>query len=391
MRFRPALAVSAVLALGITSVTSSAALGATTGDPLAESQFGIDQVRAPAAWATSTGAGAVIAIVDSGVELDHPDLDGQLLQGATFLDCPSKGSCGNGDWESGPEDRRATKSTHGTHVAGIAAAETGNGIGVAGVARDARILPVKVLDEEGGSFEDIAAGIDFSVQQGADVVNLSLGALPGVQALTFTGVISDVQDAITRAREAGVVVVAAAGNDFVSPLCGTPAFDSGALCVTATDKREQRSVYSNLGINAELQAVAAPGGSLVPVCGEDIVSTVPLGTGRSTACTGYGTDYDEYAGTSMATPHVAGVAALLAAQGRGGDEIMDVLLATSRQPVTGARGAYTPTHGFGIVDAEAAVATPVLGTGPGSGTGATSGGGGNGGGKGKKDRGQGGR
>ena len=374
MRVRPALALAAALSLAAGGMTASA-LGAETGDPLSGAQFGLDQVRAPAAWTTTTGAGAVVAIVDSGVDFDHPDLKGNLLQGATFLGCKSEGSCGNGDWESGPADRQEVKSTHGTHVAGIAAADAGNGIGIAGVAHEAKILPVKVLDEDGGSFKDIAKGIDFSVANGADVVNLSLGAIPGAQALTFTGLIRDVQDAITRARAAGVVVVAAAGNDFVSPLCGTPAFDTGALCVTATDKREQRSVYSNLGVNPELDVVAAPGGSILPLCGEDVVSTVPLGTGRAASC-GYGTDYDEFAGTSMATPHVAGVATLLAAQGRGGDEIMDVLLRTSRQPQTDARGLYTPTHGFGIVDAAAAVAVPVVGTGAGSGT---SGGGGKGG------------
>jgi thermitase len=96
------------------------------------------------------------------------------------------------------------------------------------------------------------------------------------------------------------------------------------------------------------------------VCGEDVVSTVPLGTGRSSSC-GYGKDYDEYAGTSMATPHVAGVAALLAAQGRTGDNIVDTLLSTSRQPRTNLRGVFTPSYGFGIVDAQAAVAAPGAG------------------------------
>jgi len=355
---RGALAGSAatLLALGMAGAVPASA--ASTGDPLAPAQFGVDQVRAPAAWSTSTGAGAVVAVVDSGVDLGHPDLDGKLLPGATFLDCGSAGPCGNGDWESGPSARAASKSTHGTHVAGIAAAETGNGVGIAGVGRDASILPVKVLDEEGGSFEDIAAGIRWSVDNGADVVNLSLGAIPGAQALTYTGLISDVQDAITYARANGVVVVAAAGNDFMVPLCGTPAFDDGALCVTATDKREAPAAYSNMGLKPDLASVAAPGGSILPACGEDVVSTVPLGTGRSSTCAGYGTDYDEYAGTSMATPHVAGVAALLAAQGRDDDAIMDVLLSTSRQPRTDARGLFTPQYGWGIVDAAAAVAAP---------------------------------
>jgi subtilisin family serine protease len=380
---RSALAGSAAALLALGTAGAVPASAAQTGDPLAPGQWGVDQVRAPAAWSTSTGDGAVVAIVDTGVDLDHPDLDGKLLPGATFLDCDSRGSCGNGDWESGPEKRSRSKSTHGTHVAGIAAAETGNGVGMAGVGRDADILPVKVLDEEGGSFEDIAAGIRWSVDQGADVVNLSLGAIPGAQALTYTGLISDVQEAITYARDNGVVVVAAAGNDFMVPLCGTPAFDDGALCVTATDKREAPAAYSNMGLKPDLASVAAPGGSILPVCGEDVVSTVPLGTGRSSACPGYGTDYDEYAGTSMATPHVAGVAALLAAQGRDDDAIMDVLLSTSRQPRSDVRGAFTPQYGWGIVDAEAAVAAPgaeptsTPSKGPGGGNG-----GGNGGGKG---------
>jgi serine protease len=313
-------------------------------------------VRAPQAWSASTGAGTIIGVVDSGVDYDHPDLKPKLLSGATFLDCGNN-PCGNGDWESGPADRRELRSPHGTHVSGIAAAATSNGVGIAGVAPDARVLPVKALDEDGGSFEDIALGIRYAVDHGADVVNLSLGALPGVQALVITGLITDVQDAITYARSKGVVVVAAAGNDFVS-ICGTPASDEGALCVASTDKREARSAFSNFAFKPGLDAVAGPGGSALPVCGEDVLSTVPLGTGINETC-GYGKDYDEFAGTSMATPHVAGVAALLAAQGRTDDQTIDVLEATARNPVTGMRGTYDPIYGYGIVDAAAAVAAPV--------------------------------
>jgi subtilisin family serine protease len=350
-RVTSALAAACALAL-----IAAAPAAAAPDDPLYADQWGPQQVRAEQAWSTSTGSGTIIGVVDSGVDFNHPDLAGKLMQGATFLDC-GRTSCGNGDWESGPAERQATKSTHGTHVAGIAAAATGNGVGVAGVAPDARILPVKALDEDGGSFGDIALGIRYAVDHGASVVNLSLGALPGAQALVITGLISDVQEAIAYARERGVVVVAAAGNDFVAPLCGTPAFDRGALCVVSTDKREARSAFSNFAFNQELDAVAAPGGSLAPVCGEDVVSTVPLGTGRAAAC-GYGTDYDEYAGTSMATPHAAGVAALLAAQGRTDENIMTALETTARNPGTGARGVFDPVYGYGIVDAEAAVAAP---------------------------------
>ena len=356
MRLSPLTALTASAVALAAAVAAPTAAVAATNDPLSGKQWGPAQVRAEQAWPTSTGSGAVIAVVDSGVDLGHPDLKAKLLSGATFLDC-GKTSCGNGGWLSGPSDRKDTASTHGTHVAGIAAASTGNGVGIAGVARDAKILPVKVLDEEGGSFEDIAAGIRFSVDKGADVVNLSLGAIPGVQALTYTGLISDVSDAVAYARSKGVVVVAAAGNDFQVPLCGTPAFEDGAVCVTATDKREAPAAYSNMGLKPDLTSVAAPGGSIAPACGEDVVSTVPLGTGRSSVC-GYGKDYDEFAGTSMAAPHVAGVAALLADQGRSDDNTVATLLDTSRQPLTDVRGVFTSSYGWGIVDAQAAVAAP---------------------------------
>jgi subtilisin family serine protease len=348
-------AVSAVLMLTCAPAATAALVVKSAADPLSAQQWGLQQVRAPQAWAHSTGAGTIIGVVDSGVDFDHPDLSAKLLTGATFLDCGTA-SCGNGDWESGPPTRAMSKSTHGTHVSGIAAASTNNGIGIAAVAPDAKVLPVKALDEEGGSFEDIALGIRYAVDHGADVINLSLGALPGSQALVITGLVSDVQEAIAYARANGVVVVAAAGNDFAS-ICGTPAWDDGALCVVSTDKREARSAFSNFAVKPGLDAIAAPGGSLLPICGEDVLSTVPLGTGASIVC-GYGADYDEYAGTSMATPHVAGVAALLAAQTRSDDNIVAALRSTARNPLTGLRGAFDPVYGYGIVDAQAALAAP---------------------------------
>ena len=351
---------AAALAAGATAVVTAVALTATPAaaapnDPLYAKQYGPQQVRAEQAWATSTGAGAVIAVIDSGVDLGHADLAGKLVPGATFVDCGDT-PCGNGDWK-GPDGVAQDNDTHGTHVAGIAAAATGNGIGIAGVARDAKVMPVKVLEDGSGSFEDIAAGIRWSADHGADVINMSLGALQGVQALVLAGVITDVQDAVTYAVGKGVAVVAAAGNDAV-PLCNEPAFDAGVLCVAATDKREAPAAYSSGTIKPDLMAVSAPGGSLLPICGEDIVSTVPAGTSNSGATCGYGNAYDEYAGTSMATPHVAGVAALLAAQGRSVQNIYDTLMDTARTPGSLARGVYTPEYGYGIVDAQAAVAAP---------------------------------
>jgi serine protease len=320
-------------------------------------QWSLQQINADEAWTTSTGFGQVIGIVDSGVDLSHPDLQGKLVPGATFSGCAGNANgCGNGDWKSAPT--AGTPSPHGTHVAGIAAAATGNGIGIAGVAPDAKVMPVKVLENGSGTFEDIAAGIRWAADHGANVINMSLGAIQGVQALVITGVESSVQDGVTYAVSKGVAVIAAAGNDSV-PVCNTPGFDSGTLCVTATDKREAPAAYSSGAVKPDLNAVAAPGGSAAPICGEDIVSSVPTGTSVSGPTCGYGNAYDEYAGTSMATPHVAGVAALLAAQGRSVQNIYDALTTTARTPGSSTRGVFTTQYGWGIVDAAAAVAYPI--------------------------------
>ena len=187
------------------------------------------------------------------------------------------------------------------------------------------------------------------------MVNLSLGALPGVQALELTGVESTVTEAIAYAAENGVLVVAAAGNESF-PLCASPSFNPCAICVTATDSNDAPAWYSNDAVKPDMEAVAAPGGQGLLFCEEDVVSTVPVGTG-SEACGE--SDYDYYAGTSMAAPHVAGVAALLYAQGRSYENVKEALISTARQPLLGT-GLYSPDYGHGIVDAEAAVAWPVV-------------------------------
>ena len=339
---------------GVSLVAATAVAGpanATTTDPLRPQQWGLDQIHAEQAWTSTTGAGAVVAVVDTGVDLNHPDLKANLVPGATVVGCSNgQQTCGNGDWK-GTDGVAQPNDTHGTHVSGIIAAVTNNGIGVAGTAPDAKVMPIKALEDGSGSFEDIATGIRYAVDHGANVVNLSLGAMPGAQALTITGVDTTVTDAITYANQHGVLVVAAAGNESF-PVCDDPSFENGALCVTATTRDETPAWYSNGAVKPDMEAVAAPGGAGLVFCEDDIVSTVPQGTG-SAACGQQ--DYDYYAGTSMATPHVAGVAALLFAQGRTLDNVKSALIDTARTPGAGT-GVFTTSYGHGIVDAAAATA-----------------------------------
>jgi subtilisin family serine protease len=308
-------------------------------DPLFPRQWALDQVNAPEAWARgATGAGTTVAVVDTGVDLQHPDLSSKLVAGHDFV-------AGSNDCPAGPQDENG----HGTHVAGIAAAVTDNGIGVAGVAPDAQIMPVRVLDAEGsGASEDVAAGIVWAADHGADVINLSLGELPIVGQLEPLN--AEIEAAVTHAWDAGSLVVAAAGNESF-PLCSYPSFADHGVCVGATDSRGLPSYYSNFPNNKTMLGFRAPGGVGSIFCedDEDIWST--MWPGSDFDCTGSGllSGYDTLAGTSMASPQVAGVAALLSGQGLTNQQIVDKLKATSSN-----HGTYDPVMGYGIVDADAA-------------------------------------
>lgn len=346
---------AAACAIGLVATAGSA--GAATNDPLRDSLWGLDQINAEQAWPQSTGEGAVVAVIDTGVDLGHPDLAGRLVPGADFVCGEQAGSCGDGGWK-GQDGVGQESDVHGTHVAGTIAAVADNGIGVAGVAPDAKIMPIKVLEDGSGTNEDIAEGVRHAADNGADVINLSLGGLPGTQIFSILGLDTTMQDAIQYARDKGTLTVAAAGNTSTL-LCNDPAFSSDSICVGATDRNELKSYFSELPVKLSGKGVAAPGGSgrlLGGDCSEDILSTVPRGTGTDEC--GEGTDYAAFAGTSMATPHVAGVAAILYAQGRSMTNVEEAILSTSRHPLLGIRGGYSALYGRGIVDAEAAVASP---------------------------------
>jgi subtilisin family serine protease len=309
--------VVALLALLLLAAPAGAA------DPGRGKQWNLDQIEADAAHAVSTGAGAVVAVVDSGIQADHPDLAGHVGAGYDFVQRDATPQDGNG---------------HGTHVSGIIAAASGNGIGVESVAPGATIMPVRVLDDSGaGNTDTVAAGVDWARTHGADVINLSLGS--EVPLIGAAG--GDAFDAaLHRAIAAGIVVVAAAGNNGV-PICEQPSAGDGLLCVGAVDKRKQRSFFSSFGSGLGLVAPGGSGGSEAGMTGEDVLSTYK------------GSTYQELAGTSQAAPHVSGVAALLVARGVRGQAAVKRILATATDLGTPGNDAQ---YGAGLVDARAAVA-----------------------------------
>jgi subtilisin family serine protease len=329
---RTTLALLLVLLAALTGASAATA----ASDPMRSQQWGLDTIEADAAHTTSTGSGAVVAVIDSGVLASHADLAGRLLPGHDFVQN-----------DATPQDENG----HGTHVTGIIAADAGNGVGIEGVAPAASVLPIRVLGADGsGTTADVAKGIDYAVAHHADVINMSLG---GDAISTVVGSDPAVVNAVNRAIAAGVVVVAAAGNDSL-PYCEQPATQGKMLCVGSIDSRGQRSFYSSTG------DLVAPGGSGLGGSSEDILSTWNDGK------------YMDLAGTSQATPHVAGVAALLVSLGLHGQKVIDRILAT----VTDA-GIPGPDsmYGAGVLNARAAVA----GLGGGSGGGGGGGGGGAGG------------
>ena len=331
---------------------------ATANDPYYAQQWHytdtVGGLRLPTAWDKSTGAGVVVAVIDTGYR-PHADLSGQHLPGYDFISSATIGNDGNGrdSDPSDPGDRvvagecyagspARNSSWHGTHVAGTVAARTNNSAGVAGVAYNAKMVPVRVLGKCGGYTSDIADAITWSsggVVNGvpananpAKVLNLSLGGSGACTATT--------QTAINGARSRGAVVVVAAGNANTDVSNVSPANCSGVIAVAATGKTGARASYSNYGT---LIDVAAPGGD----GSYSVIST--LNTGTSVP----GSDnYAGYQGTSMATPHVAGVAALMLAAKPTltVDQVESMLKSTAR-----AFPATCSGCGTGIVDATAAV------------------------------------
>ena len=329
---------------------------ASTSDPYRSRQWGLDNIRAEQAWTLSDGSGALVAVVDTGVDLDHPDLAANLVSYPDADMVEPDGTCTrNKRVRTCTQDGAQDANGHGTHVAGIVAAVTDNGIGVAGTAPGAKVLPVRVLDAGGsGTTDEVAAGIRYAADKGAHVINLSLGFLSGLdQVVKLVGALEPVYSAIDYAWAKGSVVVVAAGNDSVG-LCAEPSAHPRAVCVGATDRDDARSFYSNGDATMTSTYLVAPGGHAL-TCAGDILSTY-LRSEPKSACSGIDQGYEYLAGTSMATPHVAGVAALLAAQGLTNTEIVRRLTSTADDLGLSGRD---PVYGYGRINAARAVGAAI--------------------------------
>jgi len=300
---------SALQALGRPRKTPQAPEQPSLGDPSADSSgdvpWGVARVNAPAAWSSGQGAGVKVAVIDTGIDCTHPDLKCDFSAGTNIVD---------------PGSAPMDDNEHGTHVAGTIAGR-GKG-GPLGVAPQATLIPVKVLDADGaGSLSDIVAGINWAAQNGVDVINMSLGGPAGSAAL---------QRAVKQALSAGVVIVAAAGNSGPNPdTVGFPGGYPGVIAVAASDKNDQVASFSSRG---DAVAFIAPG--------VNITSTVPGGGTKSLS------------GTSMASPHVAGLAALALERGARGPAGVRAAFSRAASKLCSVSTCLAPTEqGAGMIDA----------------------------------------
>ncbi|MFI6815056.1 S8 family peptidase [Nonomuraea sp. NPDC050328] len=320
---RRALALVAVTGLVAGLAAGLAGCGSDGPDPLRGQQWALGGLNLPGAWDQSRGGDIVVAVVDTGVDLGHPDLKDHLVDGYDFV---------AGDEEA------ADQNGHGTHVAGIAAAVTDNGVGVAGGAPEAKIMPVRVLSTLGaGDNATIIKGVIWAADHGAQVINLSLGESGLMSRLLKGGVLNQ---AIQYAWNKGAVVVAAAGNDATikQPYkVGTP-----VLVVGASDPQGRPASFTNVGAEGQ---VSAPG--------VGILSTLPTYATPETVKNTSG--YGKLDGTSMAAPYVSAVVALLLAQGRTPAEAVQAIRTTARNP------SGDPRLGAGVVDARAALSEATAG------------------------------
>lgn len=332
-------------------------LSVTPNDTYYDYQWHYPLIRLPEAWEITTGSSdVVVAVIDTGVLLDHPDLEGQLVDGYDFISDKSISRDGDGvdnDPDDPGDDDTGNSSFHGTHVAGTIAAATGNKQGVAGIGWNVRVMPLRVLGKGGGTTSDIleavkyAAGLetDAGVQLDSpvDVMNLSLGGegYSQIEAAVFE-----------EAREQGVIIVASAGNNADTTVIYPAGYDD-VISVSAVTIDETLADYSSYGSTI---AVAAPGGSETDENGDgypdEILSTIGDDSSGAIEMT-----YAFCMGTSMAAPHVAGVIALMKSVYAGlTPDQFDALLAGGYLTQDIGDSGWDKKYGYGLIDAYQAVA-----------------------------------
>lgn len=275
------------------------AMNGIPNDPLYGQQWNFRSINIEGAWSETQGEGVTVAVIDTGVS-PVPDLEQtEFVEGYDFVNDKVDAVDDNG---------------HGTHVAGTIAQSTNNAYGVTGIAHKAKIMPLKVLSAGGGgTISDIAEAIKFAADNGADIINMSLGG-SGESAL--------MQEAINYATDKGVVIIAAAGNSGENS-AGYPARYPKVVGVAALDSTGNKTPYSNYGAGVD---IAAPGGYIEGAneLGGILQNTVDPSTGEAV--------FAAFQGTSMAAPHVAGVAALIKASGiQEPDQIINILKQSSRK------------------------------------------------------------
>lgn len=314
----------ATQASGFTPSPSLPNVGQAPNDPLYSRQWNLHNINIEAGWAETKGSGITVAVIDTGIS-QVPDLnETKIVAGYDFV---------------GDRDTAADDNGHGTHVAGTIAQSTNNGIGVAGIAHEASLMPLKVLSASGGgTVADIAEAIRFAADHDATVINMSLGG---------GGESSAMREAIAYAHKKGVVVIAAAGNSGRNA-ADYPARYPYVIGVGALGAAGEKTPYSNFGAGVD---ISAPGGDTsTGEAGGILQNTINPQTGESI--------FAAFQGTSMAAPHVAGVAVLIEATGvKTPDEVEAVLAKSARQVQDDPLNHF----GAGKLDAAAAVSLALKG------------------------------
>ncbi|MCP4119344.1 MAG: S8 family serine peptidase [Desulfobacteraceae bacterium] len=328
-------------------------------DPHYASQWHYPLINLPQAWDTSVGSSnVVVAVIDTGVLLAHPDLDNRLTAGYDFVSDPDNALDGNGidNNPNDPGDQRngSTSSFHGTHVAGTVGAATNNALGVSGVAWNAMIMPLRALGKDGGTTYDSIQALKYAAglsndsgtvpSKRADIINMSYGSTSYSQAE---------QNTINAIKELGIIMVAAAGNESTSQQSYPAAYD-GVFSVSAVTMEKKAAWYTNYGSWID---IAAPGGNSSADLNGDGYPDGVLSTSGDDSSASIQFLYTFLQGTSMAAPHVSGVFALMKSiyPGLTFDIVTNLLGKDSLTDDTGASG-RDDYHGHGLVNAQKCLA-----------------------------------